>query len=52
MELRQANDLAKNTHQNVKKIAKSAKPNYLTNEEIDQMEDQVSNQGIEPESNA
>ena len=34
-ELQEANNLAKNTHKNVKKIAKSQKPNYATNSEID-----------------
>ena len=30
---------------NVKKIASSAKPNYMTNSELDQLEEEVSNQG-------
>ncbi len=46
MELQQANNLAKNTHKNVKKIAASAKPStYVTNEELDRLEDEVSNRG-------
>ena len=46
MELQQANSLAKNTHKNVKKIAASAKPsNYVTNEELDRLEEEVSNRG-------
>ena len=46
MELQQANSLAKNTHKNVKKIAASAKPStYVTNEELDRLEEEVSNRG-------
>jgi len=37
--------LAKNTHKNVKKIAKSTKPNYMTASEIDRLEEEVSNRG-------
>ena len=34
-ELQQANSLAKNTHKNVKKIAKNSRPNnYLSNDEF------------------
>ena len=41
MELQQANNLAKNTHKNVKKIAKTAKPNYLSNDEFNRFENDV-----------
>ena len=42
LELKQANNLAQNTRKNVKKMAKNAKPNnYLSNEELDKLEDEV-----------
>lgn len=44
-ELQQANNLAKNTHKNVKKIAKTAKANFLTTNDLDRLEDEISNQG-------
>ena len=40
-ELQQANNLANKTHKNVKKIAE--KPNYVTNEELEQLERDVGN---------
>ena len=46
MELQQANNLAKNTHQNVKKIAAKPKPTtYVTNAELNYLENDLNDRG-------
>ena len=46
MELQQANNLAKNTHQNVKKIAAKPKPaTFVTNAELNYLENDLNDRG-------